>query len=480
MAKLITKFKFIKSGSKKGIGGYAKYIATREHVDEIDDSKKFDVSTKRQEQLITKILSDFPDSKNMLEYEDYVRNKTIGTASEFITRAIEENADKTMNVKTYADYIATRPRAERFGSHGLFTDDGVHIKLSEVSNELNSYTGNVWTVIISLRREDAYRLGFDSGKRWRDMLRTQTTAIAQNFKIPLEHLRWYAAFHNESHHPHAHMIVYSSVPAEGYLSKQGVHNLRSAIANDIFKQDLMHIYETKTEYRDKLRTKGSKDIKNAVTRINSGEYENPNVEQLLIKLAERLSRTSGKKVYGFLKADVKAIIDSIVDELSSDERIKELYGLWYKQKEMIGEIYNRQVPPRIPLSRNDEFKTIRNSVIQEALNLHIPQEYNEDDIEVFIPKRKPIKSKDNDVVSKDDAVAEAETSGSEQGEFEVYTPKPSAKNTYAAIGILRLFQHITNIIQNSIQGYPIPSGSKTDRKLLSKINEKKRSQGLKI
>lgn len=171
MAKLITKFKFIKPGSKAG--SYLKYIATREGVDKIDDSKKNLPASKKQKELIAQILRDFPDAKEMHEYDDYLRTMTVSDASEFITRALEDNAQEMMSGKTYADYIATRPRAQRFGSHGLFTDDGVEIKLSKVSEELNLHEGNVWTAILSRCREDAARLGFDDGYRWRDMLRTQ-------------------------------------------------------------------------------------------------------------------------------------------------------------------------------------------------------------------------------------------------------------------------------------------------------------------
>ena len=130
----------------------------------------------------------------------------------------------------YVKYIATRPRAERFGSHGLFTDSGVQVDLQKVSDDLNQHKGNVWTIIISLRREDAVRLGFDHGSRWRDMLRTQTQALSENLKIPMEHLKWFAAFHDESYHPHIHLIAYSDLENEGYLSKQGVMKLRSAFA----------------------------------------------------------------------------------------------------------------------------------------------------------------------------------------------------------------------------------------------------------
>ncbi len=182
-----------------------------------------------------------------LEYEDFLKESNVGNASEFITRTIEDNAYEVMQTKTYADYIATRPRAQRFGTHGLFSDDGVQVKLNEVSENLNQYGGNVWTVIISLRREDAERLGFNTGERWRDMLRSQTSLISENFHIPMQNLKWYAAFHNESHHPHVHLMVYSSEEKQAYLSKKGVMNLRSAFAKDIFAQDLLCIYEKQTE-----------------------------------------------------------------------------------------------------------------------------------------------------------------------------------------------------------------------------------------
>lgn len=228
MARLITKFKYLKPDEQNHFGGYAEYIATREGVEKIDKSKETLLqqrnapATNTQKQLIKRILLDFPDSKSSLEYEDYLKEKTVGTASEFITRMLEENADEMMHTTTYTDYIATRPRAERFGSHGLFTDDGVAVDLKKVSDELNAHTGNVWTAIVSLRREDAERLGYDNGSRWRDMLRSQTQTLSENLRIPMSNIRWFATFHNESHHPHIHLIAYSTNSNEGYLSEKGV------------------------------------------------------------------------------------------------------------------------------------------------------------------------------------------------------------------------------------------------------------------
>lgn len=369
MAKLITKFKYLKPNVRQSVGGYAKYIATREGVERIDESYKLAQSSVKQQQLIQKILRDFPESKEMLEYEDYQKEPTVGNASEFITRALEDNAYEVMQTKTYADYIATRPRAQRFGAHGLFTDDGVEVKLKEVSDELNHYGGNVWTVIISLRREDAERLGYNNGGRWRDMLRTQTEEMAKNFKIPMEHLKWYAAFHNESHHPHVHLMVYADEGIKPYLSKQGVMNLRSAFAKDIFAQDLLCVYEKQTEHRNELKVQSREVIGEIVSKINTGVYENPKLEEMLLQLASRLSKTKGQKVYGYLKPDVKAIINRIVDELAKDERIDALYDLWYSQKEEILKTYTQEMPGRIPLADNPEFKSIKNAVIQEAMNI---------------------------------------------------------------------------------------------------------------
>ena len=351
------------------MGGYAKYIATREGVEKIDDSQRHAPATIKQQELIMRILRDFPDAKESHEYEDYRSEKTVGNASEFITHALEENMDRIADSKTYADYIATRPRAERFGSHGLFTDDGVQVQLSKVSQELNEYTGHVYTTILSLRREDAARLGFDNGSRWRDFLRSQTMTLSENLKIPIDHLRWYAAYHDEGHHPHIHMIAYSTVPGEGYLSDKGVEKMRSTFAREIFSQDMLHIYEQQTQYRDQLREQGRDSVAEIVAQINSGNYRNSTVEALLVSLSERLSRTSGKKVYGYLKADVKAIVDEIVAELVADERIRKLYDLWYDQRENVLRSYTDHFPERIPLEQNNEFKTIRNAVIQEAMKI---------------------------------------------------------------------------------------------------------------
>ena len=378
MAKIVTKFKYLKPDRKQSAGGYAKYIATREGVEKIDDSKQFAPVTAKQQKLIKKLLKDFPDSADSLEYHDYIAQHTVATASEFITRTVEDNSYEIAGRESYAKYIATRPRAERFGRHGLFTDKGVPVQLTKVEEELNKHEGNIWTAIISLRREDAERLDYNNGARWRDMLRSQTLAMAKNMRISIKNLRWYAAFHNESHHPHVHLILYSTDPDEGYLTERGIENLRSSFAREIFAQDLVSIYAKQTESRDKLRADSKSIVEEIVSQINNGEYDNPAVEKLLRQLYDKLSHVSGKKQYGYLKADVKDIVDNIIIELSKDERIAKLYDIWYEQREKVLRTYTDTLPKRIPLVDNDTFKPIKNHVIAEALRIESESLFDEE------------------------------------------------------------------------------------------------------
>lgn len=472
MARLVTKFKYLKPNRKVSAGGYAKYISTRDGVEKIDDTKKFAPATVKQKNLIEKILKDFPDSKDMFEYADYLEKQNAGSASDFISRVMEDYAYEISGRKAYADYIATRPRAERFGSHGLFTDDCVQVQLSKVTQELDRHKGNIWTAIISIRREDAQRLGFNTGARWRDMLRTQTEALAKNLKIPMENLRWYAAFHNESHHPHVHLIAYSTVENEGYLTQKGVEDLRSSFARDIFQQDLLCIYEKQTEHRDKLRAEARDIVEDLVSKINSEIYVSASIQHKLLELADRLSNTTGKKVYGYLKPDVKALVDSIVDELASDDRIKKLYDLWYEQKENTIRTYTDEIPERIPLAQNKEFKSIKNAIIKEALKLNL----TEDEIEES-------ENTDEESVSssfeyEENTSAESVFDSDRDVLYPHYSIKSKRNNT--VISSLNLLRYLCNMIQSQLRFEENQRVQRTDKKLQQKINDKKQAQGLKM
>ena len=369
MPGIIFKWRYLKtSASGRHSENLIRYIAKREGVEKIDDSWKHCPVTKAQKELIAQILSEYPDAKNSFEYQDYYAHPNKGSASEFITRAIEEDVDLIGKRENYVEYIAKRPHAERQGSHGLFTDDGIPINLSATAKEVANHKGVVFTEILSLRREDAVRLGYDKGSAWRNLLRSQTDAMAQAMKIPLTDLRWYAAFHNESHHPHVHIVAYSA-GREPFMTEQGLHKLKSVFARQIFKQDLLQVYTEQTKQRDTL-TQKSRDVLSDITeRIHSGSYDNPVVTDLLLKLSKQLKHYKGKKVYGYLPQTARYIVNAIVDELAKNKNISSLYELWYEQRDKITGTYKDTPEQRLPLSQNKEFKPIKNAVIQEAVNI---------------------------------------------------------------------------------------------------------------
>ena len=368
MARLILKSPYLKPGGKKSPGGYLKYIATREGVEMAEDTSRHLPATAEQQKQIAKLLKHHRDYTDSHEYQDYLANPTRGNADAFISSIMELHGDAPQR-DVYLKYIDERP-----GSNGLFTDEGVPIVLSQVQKEMNEHPGNIWTHIISLRREDAERLGYNNPEAWMHLLRSHRNMIAQQMKIAPENFRWYAAFHNAGHHPHVHMMAYSIKPTEPYLTEKGIATIKSNLAQEIFRQDLLQIYQKQTDLRDDLRQESRDRIMEIVDAINHGSYDNPQMQMMLIQLADRLAKAKGKKQYGYLNAGTKKLVDAIVAELAGNSRIQELYSLWYEQKEDVLRTYTNKMPERIPLEQEKEFRTIRNTVVQAALQLQLPPE----------------------------------------------------------------------------------------------------------
>ena len=392
MARLILKSPYLKPGGKKSPGGYLKYIATREGVEMAEDTSRHLPATAEQQKQIKALIKKHTQSKESHEYEDYLANPTRGNADAFISGIMELHGDAPQR-DMYLRYIDERP-----GSNGLFTDEGVPIVLSQVQKEMNEHPGNIWTHIISLRREDAERLGYNNPDAWMHLLRSQRNMIAQQMKIAPENFRWYAAFHNEGHHPHVHMMAYSIKPTEPYLTEKGIETIKSNLAQEIFRQDLLQIYQKQSDLRDELRQESRERITEIVDTINHGSFDNPQMQMMLVQLADRLAKTKGKKQYGYLNAGTKKLVDSIVAELAGDSRIRELYSLWYEQKEDVLRTYTNKMPDRIPLEQQKEFRTIRNAVVQAALQLRLPQE--ELPLSDPVPPRVDFSDNDTDVYPK--------------------------------------------------------------------------------
>ena len=381
MPRIIFKCPYVKPGTTKAaahLNNYVRYVATRDGVEKFTPDKAGLPATEKQRAMVERLLRDFPMSRGMFEYEDYQASATRGNASEFITRAIEDNYDQIARKENYVGYIAQRPRAERLGAHGLFNGTGDTLPLSKIAEEVANHPGNVWLPILSLRREDADRLGYNSAKQWQALLTAYAPQMAEAMKIPWKQFHWYASFHNEGHHPHVHMVCYSADGRSGFLDKNGIARVKSGLAKHIFRQELTELYRQQTQRRDELVQESGEAMKELIRQMRSGTLENPRIEQLMNVLSERLKSTSGKKQYGYLKAPLKSIVDEIVDELAKDSRVAAAYDLWYRLREEVLRTYKDELPPRLPLSRQKEFKRMKNLVIEEAVRLG---EY----MEVFAP-----------------------------------------------------------------------------------------------
>ena len=368
MAKIILKWRYLKPGTKAHGKNMVKYIAKREGVDKIDDTWKVEQVSQAQQKMIDDLLQEFPECKDSYEYQDYLQQPNKGSASEFITRTIEENLDRVDKRENYVQYIAKRPRVEKMGTHGLFTDENVPVHLNQVAEEVASHQGVLMTQILSLRREDAARLGYEKGEAWRTLIRNHTKDMAEAMNIPMEDLRWYAAFHNESHHPHCHIIAYSA-GSEPFITQERLLKLKSAFGSEMFRQDRMQAFQEQTKYRDQLAVETRILAAGIVSEINNGIYANETVEQMVRSLSEYVQKATGKKQYGYLPQSARNLVNGIIDQLAKDERIESLYDLWYQQSVEIASIYQDNAPEKPRLSQNKSFHKVKNIVVQEVMKL---------------------------------------------------------------------------------------------------------------
>ena len=322
--------------------------------------------------MLRDLLSDFPEAKRYLEYEDYTANPTVENASELISTIIERNADVIGNRQNFVGYMAMRPGVQKRGSHGLFNEKDEPIILDRVANEIANHKGNVWSHVISLRREDAIRLGYDNSEAWRQLVMRHISDIAKNQKISLCNLKWYAAFHDTTHHPHIHLLVYSENTKEGFLTNEGINKIRSAFANDIFKDDLQSIYQEQTLSRDELKAVSKTEFKSIVRKVQQGGFENPQLENLIRKLYSQLQNVKGKKVYGYLPQEVKETVNSIFSELANDDNIRQLYEKWCSLESLKYKTYTQKEKELPPLVDNKVFQPVRNMIIRTVLDMNYP------------------------------------------------------------------------------------------------------------
>ena len=369
MPKIIVTSRYLKSGSKKNLANYVRYIATREGSVAVKNIDENAPATKNQQELILSLLNDFLDSKDLFEYEDYVKNPTVKNGSALISEVIDRNMDWLTNRENYVGYLANRPGAVKFNTHGLFSQTNEPINLEKVAKEIANHGGNVWTHVVSLRRDDAQKMGYDNLKAWRDLVIRQIPSIAKNQKIDLKNLRWYAAFHDKETNPHVHIIVYSTDEREGFLTNHGIEKIRSGFANDIYSDELHHIYEQQTDLRNLLKKESEQLMKQLAEKVSQNKNFDVELIDLVLKLHNQLVESKGKKVYSYLKSDVKKTVDEIFMRLADNESVKKMYELWCEMEQQKHDVYSSAKVGFPSLVDNKEFKSVKNMIVQTVLQM---------------------------------------------------------------------------------------------------------------
>lgn len=368
MAKIIFTSRYFKNPKRSNVGKLIKYMGTREGVEKLPNGIDNSPATKKQQTLINSITKNYPESKKYIEYVDYKNNSTKSNATEFIDTFIERNADRAEELKALVSYIAERPSVEKLGKHGLFSQTDDKINLDSVADEVANHNGIVWTHVISLKREDAERLGYNNADKWKKQVRKNMIEIAKAHNIQPSDLQWYAAFHNTTHHPHIHLLVYSK-SGQGYLTNKGIESMRSAFGNNIFRNEQYKLFRQQTEYREELKESFEELLEEVLDDCNYIFEPSPQLFNLILELRKQLDNCQGKKVYGYLPKKTKDIVNEILKELIKDENLSELYSKWNEINNEKLSLYYDNKNKSIPIEDNKEFRSIKNKIIEAVLNM---------------------------------------------------------------------------------------------------------------
>ena len=351
---------------KRSATDLVKYMGTREGVEKVAEGIDNSPATVRQQRLVQDIIKFDSSAKDYGEYQDYESFPIKSNASEFIDAFIERNADRIGDMDKLVSYMAERPGVEKLGSHGLFSQTNDKIDLDSVAEKVGQHKGIIWTHVISLHREDAERLGYNRAEAWRELVRRNVTELAEAQKIDISNLQWYGAFHNTAHHPHMHLLVYSKDAKQGWLTKKGIDELRSALGNDIFRLEQYKLFTMETDLRDRLKKESREKIERLLAKIRDSYAPTSETEMLFLKLVSQLKTCKGRKQYGYLPKDVKDTVNKIVAELAKNESIAKLNSEWNKVNREKLSLYFEKKEPDIPLEDNPEFRSIKNVIVRSA------------------------------------------------------------------------------------------------------------------
>ena len=366
---------------------------------------------------------------------------------------LDENADSI-----YMHYIATRPRAEKHGEHGLFGAED-SIDLEKAMQEIQTHDGSVWTIIYSLRREDAARLGYDNAASWRALLRSKQADFAEAMQIPPSQLHWYAAFHDEGDHPHIHMMLWSDDPKYGFLRKDKLLHLQSILTNMIYADELKAVYVQKDiAYKD-VTGAARETMHRIVGQLESVENPPESIRQKLMELALELHTVNGKKQYGYLKKPLKDMVDSIVDELEKMPEVAAYYAVWNDLRDTLEGYYKSKPRQHNPLSQQKEFRAIKNAIIQEAERLRQQME------------QEPLQTEKTSANASTNPTLVSENTSS------VASHSARLPSEYLMNSSVRLFHQMGQIFRDNAAPPSNPMGIRVDSKRRKKLIQKRLAMG---
>lgn len=462
MARLIQKPGFT---SRKSADGYMKYIATREGVEVLTGKGP---TTEKQKELVAKLLKDFPDMRDSFEYEDYKQAPTLHTASALISAALDSHMQNLQSENGYLKYIATRPGAEKHGAHGLFGREE-NTDLTAAMHDLTAHDGNVWTIIYSLHREDAERLGYNNAAAWRKLLVSHQNKFAEAFHVPASALHWYAAYHDADTHPHIHMMIWTD--QETVLKRDAVVKLRSAMTNSIFQAELENLYIRKDAAYKDVTEAARTAMHGLVDRLESIENPPESTQQKMLELALELRTGGGKKQYGYLKKPLKDKVDEIVDELEKLPEVAAYYAVWNGLRDTLEGYYKNRPRQHNPLSQQKEFRTIKNAIIQEAERLWQQMEQTQTATEQD--------SSQDEEPSAEKTSTDASTNPTLANENTSFTPSCPAQlpTEYLLNSTIRLFHQMGQIFRENAAPPSNPMGIRIDSKRRKKLIQKRLAMG---
>jgi len=442
-----------------------KYIATREGVEVLTGKGPV---TEKQTEMVTKLLKDFPDMRDSFEYEDYKQAPTLHTASALISAALDTHIQNLQSENGYLKYIATRPGAEKHGAHGLFGRQE-NTDLAAAMHDLTAHDDNVWTIIYSLHREDAERLGYNNAAAWRKLLVSQQNKFAEAFHVPASALHWYAAYHDADMHPHIHMMIWTD--QETVLKRDAVVKLRSAMTNSIFQAELENLYIRKdAAYKDV--TEAARTVMHDLANRMEFISEPPaSIQEKLLELALELRTVSGKKQYAYLKKSLKDMVDSIVDELEKLPEVAAYYAVWNGVRDTLEGYYKNRPRQHNPLSQQKEFRAIKNAIIQEAERLRQQMEQARTASEQKPSQEEEPSSEETSTGASANPTLASESASSATS-YSVRLP-----SEYLLNSTVKLFHQVGQIFRDNAAPPSNPMGIRVDSKRRKKLMQKRLALG---